>query len=275
MLFSATEEGEKNKMGKFSGILICSDIDGTFFAPGDVAVVNGKAIEYFISEGGKFTFSTGRMINHLREKEFTRFINAPACVCNGSIVFDYSCNKVLKESGLNFTVGDFLRFMNGNKQENARIYYCGSSDDTGITEVKNYQYAGIYEKYNFRPLKIMCEYASAKEAEDFKQFVCQTLEFPDVYISKSWAMGVEFNSTDATKGAAAEFIKNSMDGIHTLIGVGDYENDIPLIEKADIGVAVGDAIEAVKKCADIVVKPCREYSIRDLIEKIENGIIKI
>jgi len=48
-------------MGKFDGIIIVSDIDGTFLGRnGRLVPENLRAIEYFQKEGGSFTVATGR-----------------------------------------------------------------------------------------------------------------------------------------------------------------------------------------------------------------------
>ena len=75
---------------------------------------------------------------------------------------------------------------------------------------------------------------------------------------------------DGTKGQAIKFIKSYLGNIHTSIGIGDYENDVKLMEGADIGVAAGNAIKEVKEAADFVVKDCKDYAIKDLIEIIES-----
>ena len=48
-------------MKKFEGILFCTDLDGTLFDDNKtISKENLDAIEYFKSEGGLFTFITGR-----------------------------------------------------------------------------------------------------------------------------------------------------------------------------------------------------------------------
>ena len=49
-------------MGKFDGILICTDLDGTLYKNDKtISEKNKAAIEYFKREGGSFTFVTGRL----------------------------------------------------------------------------------------------------------------------------------------------------------------------------------------------------------------------
>ncbi|MBQ3226919.1 MAG: HAD hydrolase family protein, partial [Clostridia bacterium] len=49
-------------MGKFDGVLICTDLDGTLLKKDKtISEENLKAIEYFKREGGFFTIVTGRM----------------------------------------------------------------------------------------------------------------------------------------------------------------------------------------------------------------------
>ena len=49
-------------MGRFDGVLFCTDLDGTVLtSEKTVSKENHDAIEYFKSEGGYFTFITGRM----------------------------------------------------------------------------------------------------------------------------------------------------------------------------------------------------------------------
>ena len=48
-------------MGRFDGILLCSDYDGTLAGPdGKVSPENAQAIRYFTENGGLFTQATSR-----------------------------------------------------------------------------------------------------------------------------------------------------------------------------------------------------------------------
>ena len=53
-------------MNKFEGIIICTDLDGTLLKNDkSISKENKKAIEYFQSEGGLFTFVYSLTMSHL------------------------------------------------------------------------------------------------------------------------------------------------------------------------------------------------------------------
>ena len=83
-------------MNKFKGILFCTDLDGTLYrADKTVSKENLQAIEYFKSEGGLFTFITGRMPVIATEVYEKIHPNAPYGCGNGSCIFDGEKNKFL------------------------------------------------------------------------------------------------------------------------------------------------------------------------------------
>ncbi len=254
-------------MGKFDGILICSDLDGTFRAGADTVEVNSKAVKYFTDNGGKFTFTTGRMISHFYECNLNKVMNAPAALCNGGIIYDYEKERIIYEKRLDYTIGDFVDAI--KSQLHLKGALCDFS--AGQTKLVNFENAGNLSPdiRDMKPVKIVCSFHSADEADSFKAFALNNKFFCNSFISKSWSVGVEFNSLEATKGKSIEIIKNYIGNIHTSIGIGDYENDISLITHADIGVAVGNAVNELKYAADMVIKQASEYAIRDLIEIIE------
>ena len=98
-------------MGKFDGILIATDLDGTLVSEGKISKENADAIRYFQSEGGLFTLATGRYASHIKEN-FGNDINFNMCVMtlNGNVLYDINENK-------KFAVDLFLRWY---RQNNAK-----------------------------------------------------------------------------------------------------------------------------------------------------------
>lgn len=255
-------------MGKFDGFLICSDFDGTFSGDENVISANKKAVEYFVKHGGRFTFCTGRSVAYLKEKGLSDIVNAPACLVNGSVIYDYKNEKVLFQKTLPFTLKEFAHFVSlGDLTKLSATVFLGYENE----DVINIEIFDMPDEIaDKKPLKIVCRFSAAQEAEQFKAFAKENPSFKDCYISKSWSVGVELNPLSATKGTAIEFIKNYLGDIHTSVGIGDYENDIPLLSSADIGVCVANGLDAVKSIADRIVKRNDECAVADLIFRLEN-----
>lgn len=71
-------------MDRFDGILLCTDLDGTLFNNDrTVSEENIKAIEFFKSKGGRFSFITGRMPFFAVDVYNTVRPNAPIGCING------------------------------------------------------------------------------------------------------------------------------------------------------------------------------------------------
>lgn len=253
-------------MKKFGGILICSDIDGTFNGDENVIAENIKAVEYFKSHGGRFTFCTGRNVAYLKEMGLSTLVNAPACLLNGSVIYDYENKKELCKKNLPFTVSEFAQHISshGFPDFPASVFTGYEKEELFNVDLSDIPPEIAHKK----PLKIVCRFDSVEKTDAFKSYAKEISFFKECYISKSWSVGVEFNSISATKGNAVEFIKNYLDDIHTSVGIGDYENDIPLLEKADIGVCVENGLDEVKQAADMIVKSNIECAIADLIKKL-------
>ena len=256
-------------MGKFDGYLICSDLDGTFQCGAETARINSEAVEYYTQNGGKFTFATGRTVSYLRQYEFIKCVNAPACLYNGGIIYDYKNEKVLFEKRLNFPIKDFAGVA-GEGLKNAEcivIYHDYMAEEGVACQIKDIPDTIL----GVKPIKIVCIFKSTEDADSFKKMAKGQKLFEHCYISKSWNVSVEFNINEATKGHGLKFIKNHLGGIHTAVGIGDYENDIPRIQQADIGVAVGNAVDDLKSIANIIVKPGADCAVKDLIEILERN----
>ena len=76
-------------MGKFDGMLICTDLDGTLLKNDKtISCENIEAIEYFKREGGYFTFVTGRMPFFVSYVLDTIKPNVPFGCVNGAGLYD-------------------------------------------------------------------------------------------------------------------------------------------------------------------------------------------
>ena len=100
-------------MGKFDGILICTDIDGTLLSSNnDISKENKQAIEYFKSNGGMFTFVTGRVPE--TSKQICDMVkpNVPYGCVNGGGVYDHASNKYAWLTTVPQSIIDFAEYVN-------------------------------------------------------------------------------------------------------------------------------------------------------------------
>ena len=123
-------------MGKYDGMLFCTDLDGTILK-GDrtVSKENLSAIEHFKSEGGIFTFITGRM--PFFASQFYNIINpnAPVGCINGGGLYDYKADKYIQTTELPKTVFELIdviynKFPNIGIQVNTfyKVYFCTENE---------------------------------------------------------------------------------------------------------------------------------------------------
>ena len=263
-------------MGKYDGILICSDLDGTLSAHYDdgkiISDKNCEAIKTFQSEGGIFTFATGRMPEYLREIIFPYVVpNAPAVTINGSMIFSFEENRYLKKVYLR----DEVKKLPVEVAENYS-HLVVNMDIVGEDKTFNVDISG---KESVPELE-----KTLSLREKWCKFVFRgvdekaTLEFQEILNSgkyknlcnfpRSWPTGQEVLDINATKGNRVLDIKNILGNIHTVICVGDFENDISMIKIADKGYAVENAVESVKRAADFVTVSNYDNAIAKIISEI-------
>ena len=259
-------------LGIFSGLLICSDVDGTFSVNTQTVPANIEAVKYFTKNGGRFSIATGRTAAYLKKLDFFELINAPACICNGSIVYDYEKEKILREKHEDFTLGEFLEATKIFKDSlsGLYVYFTPQTVQAQNTVTLGFKKEELLEK----PIKIVCTFEAEEDLAAFKAHCRKLPLFKNTYIANSWNTGLEFNSLDGTKGSAIKFIKDFLPHIHTCVAIGDYENDIPMLKAADIAVCVGDGSKEVKEKADLIVANAKEGAVADLIRILEEKIKK-
>lgn len=265
-------------MGKYSGYMLCTDLDGTFTEPPKdgtdevyISKENCEAVEEFKACGGIFTFSTGRRPFYIREKIFP-FVtpNAPMITVNGASIYDHVNDKILKSVFLPRTVLDapLIAFENfRNSLEEVFIIaeteeFCLQFSEENFEE-KFKEIISLHKDW----YKFVFRGTNEEETLNFQKFLKERYSHC-CYLPRSWQTGQEILALTATKGERAQELKDMFPHVHTLICVGDHENDISMIEKADKGYAVSNAIPAVLKAADFVTVANTEAAIAKIISEI-------
>ncbi len=265
-------------MGKYEGYMICTDLDGTLTEPPKdgsdnvyVSKENCEAIEEFKAGGGLFTFSTGRRPAYIRENIFP-FVtpNAPMITVNGASIYDHVNDRILKSVFLPKTVHNVPLEAFGNFRKSLEeVYIIAEKEEFCLQfseenfEKKFKEIIVLHEDW----YKFVFRGVNEKETLNFQKFLKGKYSHC-CYLPRSWQTGQEVLALTATKGERALELKRMFPSVHTLICVGDHENDIPMLEKADKGYAVSNAVPEVLKVADFITVANTEAAISKIISEI-------
>ena len=249
-----------------SNILIVSDLDGTFLGKdGKTVPRNMEAVARFMQCGGLFSFATGRVHTTIEQfvlPHYREMINAPAVMCNGACVFDPVHDRILHEELLD---GRAIRPIVREVLQRFAIAH------TNI-------YAGPdYFCYQDTPPELI-------QPDDWHKVVF-VAEPDEILRLHAWAdknsRGIfrffrsadflcEFLSVRAGKGEMLRRLREdyAKQGRRLVTyGIGDYENDLDLIEAADHGACPANAFQPVRERAEIVLSASNEEgAVAELIE---------
>ena len=272
-------------MGKFDGILLCTDLDETLLTTDKrVSKENYDAIEYFKKEGGYFTFVTGRVPQGARVLLESIKPNAPVCSFNGAGIFDFEKNEMVWGTYLNEKALDILDFVIEKVPETGfvvctdsrvcfsrRNYYTDRYRQIERLDEDNTHHRDIEE-----PIKKVVFVAEEDVIKRVRTLLLGNDFGDDFDFIQSDAHYYEILPAGASKGTGlhklAEILGVSPD---KTIAVGDNENDISMIREAKIGIAVGNALDSVKAVADVVTVTNNQHAIAKIIYDIESGELKI
>lgn len=248
-------------MGKFEGVLLCSDYDGTLFYDGFVES-NIEALNEFMAEGGKFTLCTGR---RAKQAPMDVVPNAPVIGMCGSEVCDLSTGERLALWPMGEEWRGIARDLRG-REDLARIRF-DSEDSPHVFAVDDPAMDEFIETYD----GVMCRITFL-----YKELRTDPLLVPpEVREICEGRCSVMSNGNDEfelvaygkDKGHGVRYLKERL-GAKLLVCVGDYDGDISMIRAADIGYAVDNASPYVKAEADRVTVHAKEGIIRYIMKDI-------
>ena len=270
-------------MRKINYPIIVSDFDGTLVnADGTISEKNKKAIAEYVEAGGVFALSTGRLPAGILSRASELGLKGNVCCCQGAIILDIETKEILMEGRLSLesTVAackkmeqldlhihayDLWDFYVNKDDEALKIYK--RLVKTTPTLVLDKPLSQYLEANNLPMYKLV----AMVEPEDNAR-VLQTLSaegFEGCEVTKSASYLVEVVNSKYSKGTAVEFLANYYGvSLDKVIAVGDQLNDVSMIEKAGLGIAVKNAENALKENADYICEYTNEEgAIAEIIEK--------
>lgn len=267
-----------------SKVLLITDMDGTFLPASKIpSKKNLESIKKFQSAGGKFSIATGRAIQ-ASSQYFNDFeVNCPIIMCNGGMVYDINSNRQIYDVYLPEKARQFTKeILKNNPDVGCEVLRLDNVYVPRFTEM---------EKKHCNVCKVspvICDVDDIPDnwykvlftnvPEKLGELINYTLskDYNDVDFVISAPQYFEMLPQNISKGTALKKMRTTCHlEDYTFVAVGDYNNDIEMIEYADVGICPSNAAEDVKNAADIILdSSCEEDAISDVIDYIFSRISK-
>jgi Cof subfamily protein (haloacid dehalogenase superfamily) len=257
--------------------LILIDIDDTLIndekqiLPGTRAAINAA-----IDRGVIVTIATGRMYASAKQLAKQLDLNVPIISYQGSLVKNGQDGEVLYERAVPVDVAQELYQLSAERGYHIQAYI---NDELYAAEVNDRLIA--YCNLSNIPYKIEPDFAKLASIPSTKLLMIDEpekldalmLELKDrlqnrVHMTKSKPNFLEFVHKEGTKGDALRFLANHFGcQIEETIAIGDSWNDAEMIEAAGLGVAMGNAVPALKAIADYITTSNNDEGVKHVFDK--------
>lgn len=271
-------------MAKFDGILICTDLDGTLIGSDQrISKENLDAIEYFKSEGGAFTFITGRVPTTAKALYEEVRPNVPIGCLNGGAIFDHLKGEYVWLSALCDGAFDVIDFVAENMPDIGiqintpyNIYFSCNNESTeyfrSLTGVPNLE--KHYRDMDEPITKVLFSSLEDERILALAELLKTHPSYEGFDFIRSEATLYELLPKGNSKGAVmSRLVKYLGFDMNRTIAVGDYDNDVSMIRAAKIGFAVANACDSAKKAADRITVSNDEHAIAKIISELDSGDI--
>lgn len=267
-------------MQKIKYPLILSDFDGTLVrSDGTVSDFSKETIREYIQNGGIFAISTGRMPAGILPRVKELGLSGFACCAQGSIIIDVESNEVILQG----TISNDVAVQVCEKMEEMGLhihvydlweYYSNMDDDAlkmyeGIVKTKaklvlDKPISQYVKETGLQPCKIL---AMLDPIDNERvRIELDKQNFAGCSVTRSSVFLVEVGNATYSKGTSLEFLSNKYNvAMENTIAIGDQVNDLSMIEKAGLGLAVQNADEALQAKAIVLPDTHNEDAVAKAI----------
>ena len=264
--------------------LIALDMDGTVLnSQKEISPRTADAIHKAFEQGYEVLFSTGRNVSEVRD-QLAQFPEMRYLICcSGAVVKDLRTGKNLSTATVDFDIANRVSDAVKNMEVNVTFFI---GDDLFLSK----KVRGNMEYYNcqcFHNLYESCAVwvddpyavmrANPKDILKINLFFHDHNEYLHVgeilnELSINHASGIpdnyEVSPANVSKGTGLKVLCDHLGiSVEQAIACGDEGNDRDIILTAGLGVAMGNANDAIKEIADVVVADCDHDGVAEAIEK--------
>ncbi|MEV0666374.1 Cof-type HAD-IIB family hydrolase [Actinomadura luteofluorescens] len=259
---------------------IVTDLDGTLVGR-DLKIVEPSlaALRRFAASGGTVVIATGRSEEAALPYYRTLGLTTPAILYNGARVVDLGTGAVLHRRRLDVAAWAKLTPLFAEPPSGVWpvAFAKGRAHATGSSPALR-----EYARRDGIDLKRVASWGDLPFDDIVKiMLICDRPELMDpveeavsavvsgVTLVRSESTYLEVLPAGATKGTALRELAAARGvALSAVAAIGDNPNDLDMIQAAGLGAAVGDGAEAVRAAADVVVGPCAEGAVADLVARV-------
>ncbi len=260
-------------------VLLITDMDGTFLP---ASKIPGKktleAVQRFQQLGGRFSIATGRSLQASQQYFDSVTVNCPIIMCNGGMIYDINSRRQIYDVYVPCETKQIVRQILADNDyvgcevlkldnvyvpqltplEQKHLEICKVSDPVfcDIQDITDDWYKVLFA-VEPEQMDRLIDYVEQKgfEGVDFVRSAPEYYEILPQNISKGYALKMMREVCDMQD--------------YTFVAVGDYNNDIEMIQQADIGFCPSNAAPDVKAAADIVLEQsCEQDAVAAVVEYI-------
>lgn len=251
--------------------LFAFDLDGTLLAPDGSLPPEAEAFVKELSCQARVTLATGRSLASARRYALRLEINAPAILYHGAVIWDFAVGKALLERrippklarrALEVAACFPLHVQLYRAAEDPAVYVervTAPVREFARKESLPVRTAALDRLADEAPLKFLLIGEPAvlpNVGEALRE------EVPALTVVRAEREYLEVLPPGVDKGTALEWLCARLGiPLSQVVAVGDQESDLPMIERAGLGVAMAHAPEVVKTKADRVVEAVWELPV--------------
>lgn len=269
-------------MGKFSDYVLCSDMDYTLLDDNhNISQKNIDAINYFKSQGGRFTIATGRIMKSIEYYLQYISVDLPMVVMSGAGIYDSNNSREVWNCKvgdniyllMEYVVEKFPAISIELLLENSIVVLNDTDFERQHMMDLKTEYSEIFKvDRTIKPHKI-CFCSCSDEINKLIADIKNTEYYNEFQCISSDAIIYEILNKNANKGSALANLCRLYDiDKNKLITVGDNENDIEMLKFSKYSFAPENAIDATKSVANYVGPSNNNSVISYVVEKMDQII---
>ena len=245
--------------------IFATDLDGTLLRPGNIiSPANRHAIERLKENGYTIIFASGRVLSSLKYLMRSIDLSGYYIANNGGVLADD--DRVIAKHPISY---EALKKISNLADEHGITYHFYDTDTFYANQLMEGRMKHLQGKYNgpaqanFEIRENVLDHIIENKIEIYKMMLHKDLDYKEGF-RESFEKIEGINYAQSAPNSMDIFAEgvNKWSGVTDMISdtteetfvvtIGDYDNDIEMIANADLGIAMGNALDHVKSFAKYI-----------------------